>query len=67
MRSSIQDMAAIKRAGYSTERWGAHGWILRDPQGASVQITGHGSVAPTQWECVAEALDRIAWRPSLSR
>ena len=58
MRVRMQDLATLKRHGYSVEPWG-RGWILRDPDGDSIQIEGHGGVSPTQWEAVAEGLRRI--------
>jgi hypothetical protein len=59
--------AITRRAGYSVERWGSHGWRLNAPDGASLQIDGHGGIAPTRWECVTEALRRIAQDERLAR
>jgi hypothetical protein len=58
MRASLQDEAKLKEYGYSVEPWGK-GWILLDPEGYSLQVSGHGGISPTRWEAVAEGLDRI--------
>lgn len=59
-RASLQDMAAVKRSGMTVDRYGDAGWTLTDVEGAYLMVGDHGCVAPTQWECVAEALSRIA-------
>lgn len=59
MRATLSDLAMLKRHGYSVERFGNHGWILLDPEGASLQIEGYGGISPTQAEAVAEGLHRI--------
>lgn len=59
MRASSADLLKLARAGYRVERHGDLGWVLLDPDGASLQIAGWGGVAPTQWEAVAEGLHRL--------
>jgi hypothetical protein len=58
VRASLSDVVKIERHGFKVEPYGT-AWILLDPDGDSIQITGHGGVAPTKAACVAEALDRI--------
>ncbi len=59
VRASLQDLAALKRAGYRVEKSGA-GWELLEPEeGAALMIASYGCLAPTQWEAVAEGLSRI--------
>lgn len=60
IRASLQDLAALKAGGYTVERWNETGWVLRDSDGASLMIGDYGSIAPSQWEAVAEGLARIA-------
>lgn len=63
-RASLIDIARLREAGLSVERWGS-GWTLRDrndpvnADGDALCIAGHGCVSPTQWEAVAEGLRRI--------
>lgn len=58
-RATTADLVRIERAGYRVERWGDHGWILLDPEGGQLQITGHGAIAPRKVDAVVEALERI--------
>ncbi len=59
MRATLQDHARLAQHGYSTGRWGQHGWTCQDADGAYLLIGSHGCCAPTQWEAVAEGLLRI--------
>jgi hypothetical protein len=59
MRATLQDLATLKRSGYSAEKYGDIGWLLLGPEGESLQIAGFGGVCPHQWQAVAEGLARI--------
>lgn len=58
-RATLQDHARLKEFGFRVERYG-NGWCLLDPDGAALMIASYGCMAPTQWEAVAEGLERIA-------
>lgn len=60
IRARLEDLVRLERAGYEVERWGTHGWVLRDPDGYPLLIGEHGCVAPRQADAVAEGLERIA-------
>jgi hypothetical protein len=54
----VVERAKVAAHGYVIERYGK-GWVLKDPDGAELMIGDHGCVAPTRWECIAEAVARI--------
>jgi hypothetical protein len=56
--ASVVERAKVAAHGYVVERYGK-GWVLKDPDGAELMIGDHGCVAPTRWECIAEAVARI--------
>lgn len=58
MRAALSDVARLRRGGYRVEPFGRE-WTLLDADGAHLMIGEHGCVAPTQWEAVAEGLERI--------
>jgi hypothetical protein len=69
IRANLEDLARLKQHGYTVERFTGRGggWMLLDhhdpdiwPEGAQLMIGEHGGIAPTQWEAVAEGLERIA-------
>jgi hypothetical protein len=60
-RATLQEIATLQRHGYTVERLSVEGgWLLLDADGATLMVADYGCVSPTQWEAVAEGLERIA-------
>jgi hypothetical protein len=67
VRASLADHARLREHNYKVEAFTGRGggYVLLDfndpidPEGDALGIGGHGCIAPTQWEAVAEGLKRI--------
>jgi hypothetical protein len=65
--ASLRDLAQLKQHGYEVKHSG-NGWLLLAPRDGwetedshrALMIGPHGCLSPTQWEAVAEGLERIA-------
>ena len=69
-RATLADHAALRGGGYLVRRSLGYGdapcqppaWELvelADPDGGTLMVGSHGCQSPTEWEAVAEGLERI--------